>query len=130
MASDINTVTLTGNLTRDPESRADGKIAAMRLAVTVREKQGEEWGDVPNYFDVDVFGALAGVCLQYLAKGRAIAVTGRLRYREWESDGSKRSAVSIAAHDVKFFSTGSAGSAPVGGDEAAQRHGGDEEIPF
>ena len=85
----INNVTLAGHLTSDPVLRSlpDGRsVCDMRLAVNDQRDQP------PLYIDVASFGASAEACAKYLAKGRAIAVTGRLIYREWEADdGTKRS---------------------------------------
>jgi len=60
-ASNINRVTVTGNLTRDPELRTIGStgnsVCSLRIAVNTRRKQGDQWVDKPNYFDVTVWGA-------------------------------------------------------------------------
>ena len=109
MAGSVNVVVLVGNLTRDPELRATGggnSVCSLRVAVNdrVKDPTSGEWGDKPNYFDVDVFGAQGERCAQYLAKGRQVAVEGRLRWREWESqDGQKRQAVSVVANNVQFI---------------------------
>ena len=55
----INRVVITGNLTRDPELRTTNSgtpVCSLRLASNTRRKQGDEWVDVPNYFDVTVWG--------------------------------------------------------------------------
>jgi len=100
----INTVALTGNLTRDPELKQFGEttVCKLRLAVNERVKVGGEWGNAAMYFDVDVFGRMADNCATYLTKGSHIAITGRLKWREWESDAGKRQAVSIVANEVEF----------------------------
>ncbi|MGH3007210.1 MAG: single-stranded DNA-binding protein [Gaiellaceae bacterium] len=110
MAANINRVVLVGNLTRDPELRhtAGGTpVCGLRIAVNTRQKDSStgEWGDKPNYFDVSVFGNQAESCAQYLAKGRPIAVDGRLNWREWEDkqSGQKRQAVDIVADSVQFL---------------------------
>jgi single-strand DNA-binding protein len=88
-APNLNSVNLVGHLTADPVLRSlpDGRsVCDMRLAVNDQRDQP------PLFIDVASFGASADACAKYLAKGRAIAVTGRLVYREWEADdGSKRS---------------------------------------
>ncbi|MEZ5126348.1 MAG: single-stranded DNA-binding protein [Thermoleophilia bacterium] len=109
MAGSVNVVVLVGNLTRDPEMRTTPggtTVCHLRVAVNDRVKNQNtgEWGDRPNYFDVDVFGALGDQCGQWLSKGRQVAVEGKLRWREWEAqDGQKRSAVSIVANNVQFI---------------------------
>jgi single-stranded DNA-binding protein len=48
-------------------------------------------GTVADVHDVATFGAQADACAKYLTKGRAVAVTGRLVYREWDDNGTRRS---------------------------------------
>ncbi len=101
----INTVTLTGNLTRDPELKVFGEatVCKLRLAVNERVKVSGEWTSRAMYFDVDVFGRSAEASAQYLAKGSHVAISGRLKWREWTTDaGDKRQAVSIVATEVEF----------------------------
>jgi len=111
MAVNINRVVLTGNLTADPEMRETGggtPICSLRVAVNGRRKQGEEWVDKPNYFNVTVFGRSAQTAHQYLSKGSPVAVDGRLDWREWadKETGAKRSAVEIIADTVQFLGSG------------------------
>jgi single-strand DNA-binding protein len=118
-ATNINRVTITGNLTRDPELRSTPSgtpVCKLRVAVNSRRKDSSsgEWVDKPNYFDVTVWGAQGENCATYLSKGRPVAVDGRLDWREWEAqDGSKRQAVEIIADSVQFL--GSRGDNPSGG---------------
>ena len=106
-ASNINTVVITGNLTRDPELRHTGSgtsVCGMRVAVNSRRKDRDgNWNDKANYFDVTVFGAQGENCANYLSKGRPVAVEGRLDWQEWEKDGQKRSKVEIIANTVQFL---------------------------
>jgi len=109
MAASINRVILVGNLTRDPELRhtpSGTAVCSLRLAVNSRRKDPStgEWGEKPNYFDITVWGNQGESCAQYLAKGRPVAVDGRLDWREYEAkDGSKRQAVEIIADSVQFL---------------------------
>jgi single-strand DNA-binding protein len=108
-ATNINRVILTGNLTRDPELRnlpSGTAVCSLRVAVNTRRKDNQtgEWVDKPNYFDVTVWGAQGENCAQYLAKGRPVAVDGRLEWREWQDkDGNKRQSVDIIADSVQFL---------------------------
>ncbi len=128
MAGSINTVVLVGNLTRDPELRSTPggtSICALRVAVNDRAKDPTtgEWTDKPNYFSVDVFGPQGERCAQWLTKGRQVAIEGRLRWREWETqDGQKREAVSVVANNVQFI--GPREPSAGGGDFAARQSGG------
>ncbi|HKJ36703.1 MAG TPA: single-stranded DNA-binding protein [Solirubrobacterales bacterium] len=118
-ASNINRVTVTGNLTRDPELRSTPNgtsVCGLRVAVNSRRKDGStgEWVDKPNYFDVTVWGAQGENCANYLSKGRPVAVDGRLDWREWQDkEGNKRQSVDIIADTVQFL--GSRGDDSGGG---------------
>ena len=121
-ASNVNVVVITGNLTRDPELRHTGggtAICKLRVAVNSRRKDGQtgEWIDKPNYFDVTVWGAQGENCANYLAKGRPVAVEGRLDWREWEAKdgGGKRQSVEIIANSVQFLGSRD-GSGPANGE--------------
>jgi len=107
-ASNVNVVVITGNLTRDPELRHTGggtAVCELRVAVNSRRKEGDNWVDKPNYFDVVVWGAQGENCATYLQKGRPVAIEGRLDWREWEAKegGGKRQAVQIIANTVQFL---------------------------
>jgi single-strand DNA-binding protein len=103
----INRVVLTGNLTKDPELRAlpsGTALCELRIACNTSRKQDGEWVDKPNFFNVKVWGAQGENVARYLAKGRPVAIDGRLEWREWEAqDGTKRQAVDIIADTVQFL---------------------------
>ena len=147
--ANINRVIITGNLTRDPELRSTPggtSVCSLRVAVNSRRKEADQWVDKPNYFDVTVWGAQGENCAQYLAKGRPVAIDGRLNWREWEAqDGSKRQAVDIIADSVQFL--GSRDGAQLNGGEPSAESdvpndtsdfdrvgvgsgGSDDDIPF
>ena len=124
MAGSVNVVVLVGRLTRDPELKAIGSGSVCKLGIAVNDRAKDpttgEWGERPNYFDIDVFDAMGENCAKYLAKGREVAVEGRLRWRSWETpEGQKRSAVSVVANNVQFIgpreSGGQGGSWSTGG---------------
>lgn len=108
--ANINRVTITGNLTADPELRSlpsGTSVCQLRVAVNHRRRNDQtgEWIEEPNYFDVTVFGAQGDNCSTYLSKGRPVAIDGRLRWSEWEAkDGTgKRQKVEIVAQTVQFL---------------------------
>lgn len=111
----MNTVTLIGNLTKDPEMRNGGetKVCQLRLA----ESNGRK--DSPLYINVSAFGRQAETCKEYLFKGRHVAVCGQLRFREWEAeDGGKRSEHSIVADRVDFLPGGNGSRFGNGGENS------------
>jgi single-strand DNA-binding protein len=147
MANSINRVVLVGNLTKDPELRhtpGGTAVCSLRLAVNSSQKDPSsgEWEDKPNFFDVTVWDRQGENCAQYLAKGRPVAVDGRLDWREWEAqDGTKRQAVQIIANNVQFLGgrqDGEGGGQPqfVPSGAAAPAEGADfgsasdDDIPF
>jgi single-strand DNA-binding protein len=128
--ANINRVVLVGNLTKDPELRhtpSGNPVCKLRIAVNTRQKdqQTGEWGDKPNYFDVTVWGNQGESCAQFLAKGRPVAIDGRLDWREWDAqDGTKRQAVEIIADNVQFL-----GSRDGGGEGTGAGAGGNQFVP-
>jgi single-strand DNA-binding protein len=119
-STNINSVVVTGNLTRDPELRSTPSgtpVCKLRVAVNSRRKdQSGQWVDKPNYFDVTVWGAQGENCANYLSKGRPVAVQGRLDWREWEAqDGSKRQAIEMIADSVQFLGSRSDNAGGGGG---------------
>jgi single-strand DNA-binding protein len=106
MASDITHVVLVGRLTRDAELKYTSggmAIADLSLATNRSRKQGDQWVDEANFFDVSLFGRRAEALTQYLTKGTQIAIDGQLRQDRWEQDGVKRSKVTIAANDIQLL---------------------------
>jgi single-strand DNA-binding protein len=124
-ATNINSVVVTGNLTRDPELRSlpsGNSVCKLRIAVNSRRKdQSGEWVDKPNYFDVTVWGAQGENCATYLSKGRPVAIQGRLEWREWETqEGGKRQAVEIIADSVQFLGSRDGSGGGGNGNTAGQ----------
>lgn len=105
----VNSVCISGNVTRAPELRATaGGTQVLRLGVAVndraRNRQTGEWEDRPNFVDVVVFGARAEALQRILAKGMKVAVSGRLSYSQWQAaDGSPRSRLEVVAEEVDLM---------------------------
>ena len=102
---EINTVTVSGNLTREPEVRnipgSGTAVCSLRIAHNERYKDASgEWADRAAYFDVTVWSGLGEWMGRNLHKGQKVVVSGRLKWREWEQDGNKRQAVDIVADSV------------------------------
>jgi single-strand DNA-binding protein len=99
-----NTVTLVGNLTREPELRYTNggqAVTSFGLAVNRRYQQGGDWKEQTSYFNVVAWGQLGENTAQSLAKGARIIVTGRLEQRQYENrEGESRSTVEIVADEI------------------------------
>jgi len=99
-----NSVTLVGNITRDPELRftSSGQaIATFGLAVNRRFQRNGQWEEQTSFFNVNCWGQMGENVAQSLQKGARVVVTGRLDQRSWETqEGEKRSTVEITADEI------------------------------
>lgn len=99
-----STVTVVGNLTRDPELRftATGRATAtLGIAVSRRYQVNNEWQEQTSFFNVVCWGTLGENAAASLTKGTRVMVTGRLEQRSYQTqDGDKRSVVEIVADEV------------------------------
>src|SRR5438270_13980494 len=104
MAMD-NTVTLIGNVTRDPELRftASGQTkATIGLAVNRvwTDRQTNEKKEQTSFFNIVCWGPMGENASESLPKGARVIVTGRLEQRSWETEnGDKRSVVEVIADE-------------------------------
>jgi single-strand DNA-binding protein len=107
---DIATGTLSGNLTQDVDLRAlpSGEdVARLRVASTGGRRVDDEWVEKTNYFTVEVFGARAHACAEYLRKGSRVFVDAELDWREWtDQKDNRREAVTFRARTVLFADSG------------------------
>ena len=111
--SAINGAVLTGGLTRDPELRhtPDGTaVVTLRLGFTTVRLVDGQWRERSNYIDVETWGRQAENAARYLARGRQIAVDGRLQWSEYETNGRKRQLHRIVADNVQYLPQRDAGS--------------------
>lgn len=100
----MNTVIVSGNMTRDVEVRTTGSglaVATGRVAVHNRKKEGTEWVDAPVFIDVVAFGEKGETFANNCKKGERVYIAGRLSYSEWEKDGQKRTKVEIMADRIE-----------------------------
>lgn len=120
MAGSFNKVLLMGNLTRDVEIRHTGNNTAVGnfgIAVNRRYKtQSGEQREEATFVDCEAWGRTAEVMSQYLSKGRAVFIEGRLKLDQWEdrNGGGKRSKLSVVVENFQFVDSGQ-GAGPGGG---------------
>jgi single-strand DNA-binding protein len=118
---------LIGRLTRDPEHRTTRNgtdVATLRLAVDRRRRDA---GAV--FVDITCFEGQARACADHLAKGRQVAISGRLELDQWKADdGTNRSRLYVIAQSVQFL-----GGKPAADEDSAAvtgHDGGDDDIDF
>jgi single-strand DNA-binding protein len=98
----MNNVNLIGNLATDVDLKDVGekKVANFLLAID-RESAGGA-----DFLRIAAWERQGELCAEYLAKGRRVAVEGRLRSRSWEQDGVRREAVEVVARRIEFLGGG------------------------
>ena len=101
-----NSITVVGNVTRDPELKfLNSGQASIRLSVAVSRrwmnKQTNDWEERVSYFEVQAYGQLAENVANSVTRGARVLVTGRLEQRSWDTpEGEKRSAIEINADEI------------------------------
>ena len=99
-----NSITLVGNLPRDPEIRftATGRaVASFSMGVGRRYQVNGDWQEQTSWFNVTAWGQLGENAAATLVKGSRVVVTGRLEQREYTSrEGEKRTAIDVVADDI------------------------------
>lgn len=134
----INTVTVSGNITRDPEIRATSTgmpVVNMSVAVNMPRREADgTWGEDANFFDLVWFGNYAAKVAGNMKKGAHVQVSGELRQKSYTTKaGAKRTDIFIRVDklDTPYTGGGAAGSemyvAPAA-EGAADVF--DEDIPF
>ena len=103
---DLNLVAITGRLAADPELHSTGNgtdVTTLRIAVGRMKRQGEQRAGA-DFVDAVVWGEQAKHAGRYLAKGRRVAIKGRLQQRTWTTpDGTNRSRLQVVADQVQFL---------------------------
>lgn len=132
MANDVNHVILIGRLTRDAELKfvnSGNAVGSFSIAVNRNVKNGDNWEEKANFFDIELWGKQAETLNQFLVKGKQVAVEGNLAQDRWEKDGQPHSKVKIVANNVELLGggTGASGGAPVQG--GGPRPGGAQAVP-
>jgi len=150
-------VILIGNLTRDPQLRtipSGNSVCEMGLAVN-RKFKGQDGTEreEATFVDLTAWGKTGDVMNQYLRKGAAVMVCGRLKYDQWEAEGAKRSKLTVVVESFQFiggkkegdFEDANPGSAPrpqrqpmpgrkveapAGKPYGDEQHFGEDDVPF
>lgn len=135
MAESLNTVALVGNLAADPDN-PHPSILRYRIAVTSREKEGENWVDKPNFITVKTFGSENRInsLLRMLTKGSRVGVSGKLLVDEYTNkDGDRRSETYVKAFDVQLLGEPKGRATDIPADsipQGTEAKKNDDDIPF
>lgn len=114
----MNSLTIIGNLTRDPESRTtqDGKTVCNFTVAVNRRQRNSNGQSEADFFRVAVWGNMADPCQKYLSKGKKVCVTGSVSVHTYTAqDGTTKAQMEVLARDVEFLS-----KAGEGGEQTAQ----------
>ena len=119
MAS-LNKVMLIGNLGRDPEVRytASGTaVAGFSVATTEKFKnKNGEWEERTEWHNITLWGRLAEIAGEYLAKGKTVYLEGRLQTRKWQDrDGKDRYTTEVVADKMQMLGGKGDGGRPGAG---------------
>jgi len=103
---DMNVVTLTARLTKDPElrqTRSEHSVSTLRVAIQrPTSRDGEDRGAV--FYDVEVWNGTAENCVRYLSKGSRVAIVGRLELDQWKDEHEvPRQRSYVVASQVNFL---------------------------
>lgn len=128
----MNTVSLVGRLTRDPEVRyTSTQLAVARFSIAIdrpAKEGGEKQTDFPN---IVVFGKQAENCERYLAKGRKVAINGRIQTGSYtEKEGRKVYTTDVVANYVEFLDSASQQAKPEQGEQVEGFKQADDDMPF
>ena len=139
--SDLNTLAISGRLTRDPELRSlpsGTSVAEFGLAVNRSRKVEDEWVEEVSFFECSLFGGRGETAARKLSKGSRVVVGGALEQQRWENaEGENRSKVVVIVRHIEgedFYKSKdedrdvSAASTEAASDGAAAAS--DDEIPF
>ncbi|WP_102411376.1 single-stranded DNA-binding protein [Beduinella massiliensis] len=103
----MNKVILIGNLTRDPEMRttqSGTSVCSFSIAVNRRFRNQQTGQQETDFINIVAWKQLADLCVNYLEKGRKVAVCGSIQTRTYQvKDGSKRAAFEVVADEVEFL---------------------------
>ena len=108
----MNTIIISGNLTREPESRAFGDQSVINFSIANNDESKKQadgsYVKIPSFFDFEFWTKNPAHWLKQLVKGAMVVVQGRLKQDTWEQDGQKRSRVKIIVEGYPIVAAGKA----------------------
>ena len=108
----MNSVSLIGRLTRDPEVRysAGSQTAVAKFTLAVNRPFAKEGEQDADFIGITCFGKTAELVEKYMSKGRQVGVTGRIQTGSYEKDGRKIYTTDVIADRVEFLDRGNSSS--------------------
>ncbi len=140
----VNSVTVSGRLTRDPELRRTNTgraVTSFTIAFNNRTKD-EQGNYTSSFINCTAWGTTAEYLANYAKKGNLLCIEGRLQERRYtRNDGSNASVVEIIVNNVEFMSGSKSNSAkeadlafeesaPESDDDALGTDIADDDLPF
>ena len=137
----MNRITISGNLTREPESQAVNEWSIIKFAIANNDERRKndkgEYEGITSFFDCEYWTKNPAYWLNQLRKGTPVVIEGRLKQEKWEKDGQTRYAVRIVVQGVPIGAASKADKvqvvepatqkpADIGGPEQFD----DDQIPF
>ncbi len=128
----LNKVVLIGRLTKEPDLRytASG-IPVTRFTLAVNRNYANQQGErEADFIPITVWRGLAENCAKYLAKGRLVAVSGRIQTGSYDKDGQRVYTTDVVADEVTFLEWGNKQEQGEGDIPGFIPYESDEELPF
>lgn len=139
----MNSVSLIGRLTRDPEVRygAASQTAIAKFTLAVDRRGARDGEQTADFISITCFGKTAELVEKYIGKGRLVGVTGRIQTGSYEKDGRKVYTTDVIADRVEFLDRGNSSDNAGGFAQSSQESSGnnvptgfealtDDDIPF
>ena len=129
----MNSLTIIGNLTGDPQSRntQDDKTVCNFTVAVNRRRTRQDQNPEADFFRVAAWGRLGESCQKFLAKGRKVCVTGPVSVRTYQAqDGTTRASMEVLAQDVEFLGGGQQSGTGESAPQPTEATLPDGELPF
>lgn len=134
--SDINTVTISGRLTRDPELRHTESGTAVANTGIATERYRKEGENDVSFVNLTIWSGFGELVAKKARKGDFVTLQGRLNQNTWEKDGEKRSSIEVIVDTMVgefMYRKGDGSDTPERGEQTASQSAPaaqDDDIPF
>ena len=128
----LNKVVLIGRLTKDPELRyTTSGVPVTRFTLAVNRNYTNQQGErKADFIPITVWRGAAESCAKYLAKGRLVAVVGRIQTGSYDKDGQRHYTTEVVADEVRFLEWGNKQEQGQDDIPGFAPYENDEELPF